>query len=187
MHEQVIRGDAGLAGVVAFPPDDASGGDVEIGVLVDDAGALAAELERYRRQVFGRGLHDDASDRAVACIEDVVEPFREQCGCLGDSPFDHLTHSGSTYRGKRVAIKRLMAGTISLGFTIGAVAGGDGAHERDQQELERVVPGTDDEDDAQGLGVDPASTGLADQGCRHALGFGPGAGASSWRGRPRSR
>ena len=65
-------------------------GDVEIGLLVDDARALAAELERDGRQVLGGGFHDDAADRAVAGVEDVIEPLGQELGRFGDAPLDHL-------------------------------------------------------------------------------------------------
>ncbi len=119
MGEHVVGRDAGLTGVVELSPDDAPGGDVEIGVLVDDARALAAELERDRRQVLGGGLHDDAADRAVARVEDVVEPLGQQRGRLWHAPFDDsdtLVIDIIAAAGWRCS--SLVAGASSLGFTI---------------------------------------------------------------------
>jgi hypothetical protein len=47
-HEDVVRGGAGLAGVVPAALDDAAGRDAEIGRGVDDGRAFAAELEDDR-------------------------------------------------------------------------------------------------------------------------------------------
>jgi hypothetical protein len=60
VHQHVIGGDAGLAGVDEFAPNDATGGGGDIGARVDDAGTLAAELQGHRGQVRGGGTHDDA-------------------------------------------------------------------------------------------------------------------------------
>src|SRR4029079_9692337 len=68
----VVDGDAGLAGVEPLGVGDAARAQLLVGVCVDDDGALAAELEGDRGQVLGRGLRDDAPDRAVAGVEDVV-------------------------------------------------------------------------------------------------------------------
>lgn len=50
---EVVRGDAGLAGIEELAPDGALRGEVDIGILVDDAGALAAELKRARGEIRG--------------------------------------------------------------------------------------------------------------------------------------
>ena len=74
-----------------------------------------------------------------------------------------LTHSGSTYSGNREAISRLVVGTTSLGLMMAQLPAAIAPTKRHQHELERVVPGPDDQDDAHGLRVDPACAGLADQ------------------------
>ena len=92
--QHVIRGNAGLARVVEFSPDDATGGDVEIGVPIDDAGALAAKLERDRGQMPGRGGSSRCGRRcSPPVIEDVIEPLFEQSGCFRGPSLDDL-HAG---------------------------------------------------------------------------------------------
>ena len=76
MDENVVRRDARLAGVIEFTPHDASGRDVEVGLLIDQARALAAELERDGRQVLCGRLHDDTADGAITGIKDVIELLR---------------------------------------------------------------------------------------------------------------
>src|SRR5581483_10671111 len=76
--EDVVGGDAGLAGVDQLGPGDAAGGDVEIGVGGDDDRALASQFERHGREVAGRRGHDDPADPGAAGEEDVVEGPLEQ-------------------------------------------------------------------------------------------------------------
>ena len=85
LDEHVVGGDARLAGVDELAPRDPAGGDLDVGVGGDDRRALAAELERDRREVLGGGRHHDAADGAVAGVEDVVEPLLEQRGGLVDA------------------------------------------------------------------------------------------------------
>lgn len=57
-----------------------------VAVLVDVAGALAAQLQGDGREVFGSGLHDQLSHHAVAGVEDVIEPLAQQLLGLRHSP-----------------------------------------------------------------------------------------------------
>ncbi len=75
--EDVVGGDARLAGVGEPPPRDPSGGDVDVGVGRDDRRALATELERHRGEVLRRRPHDDLRHRRAARVEDVVEALGE--------------------------------------------------------------------------------------------------------------
>ena len=119
MDEDVIRRDARLPGVVKLAPDDAPGGHVEIGLLVDDARALAAELERDRRQVLGGGFHDDAPDGAVARVEDVIESLGQKLGRLRRRPPGRPGRTrGRHIRATARPVRRWSLGTSSLGLTI---------------------------------------------------------------------
>lgn len=57
-----------------------------VAVLVNVAGALAAQLQGDGREVFGSGLHDQLSHHAVAGVEDVIEPLTQQLLGLRHSP-----------------------------------------------------------------------------------------------------
>ena len=89
VDEHVVGRDAGLARVDVLAPRDAPRGDVEVGAAVDDGRALAAELERHRREVLRGGGHHHPTDGAVAGVEDVVPALVEQRGGLGHAAFDH--------------------------------------------------------------------------------------------------
>lgn len=57
-----------------------------VAVLVDVAGALAAQLQGDGREVFGSGLHDELSHHAVAGVKDVIKPLAQQLLGLWHSP-----------------------------------------------------------------------------------------------------
>ena len=152
IDEHVVGGDAGLAGVEPLAPGHAPGGHPQVGGAVDDDGALASELERDGREVGHRGGHDHATDRAVARVEDVVEVLGEQIGGLGHASLDDgdgrrvevLRHEAGEHGG---GCRRYLGGLHDHG-----IAGGDGPGHGHEQQLDRVVPGGDDEHDAERLG-----------------------------------
>src|SRR6202035_99701 len=59
--EDIVRCDAGLAGIQELAVDNAFDRFWQGGVLAQDAWRFAAEFERHRRQVLGGGLHDQAA------------------------------------------------------------------------------------------------------------------------------
>lgn len=84
MDIYVIRRDAGLPGIRPFAEGDPSGRELHISVMMDDAGALAAELQRDRNQAGGRCLHDELADRDAAGEENIIErPGQQLPGRLG--------------------------------------------------------------------------------------------------------
>lgn len=89
-QDDIVGGDADLAGVKVLAVDEAARGDVQVRRLVDDGGALSAELERDGAELLGGGAHDDAADRAVARVKDVVPLLLEQLGRLGDGAVHDL-------------------------------------------------------------------------------------------------
>ncbi len=97
----------------------------------------------------GGGRHHDAAHRAVAGVEDVVEALREQRGGLGDRPL----HDGDRVR-VQVLRQQPRDGRGGRGRHLARlehdrVAPGQRADDRGQQQLRRVVPGCDDQDDAE--------------------------------------
>lgn len=53
-------------------------GYANVAVLVDVAGALAAQLQGHGGQVFGSGLHDHFAHRTVTGVEDVIESLAQK-------------------------------------------------------------------------------------------------------------
>ena len=92
------------------------------GAAVDDRRALAAELERDRREVLGRGGHHDAADRAVAGVEDVVPALVEQRGGLGHAALDDRDRVGvEVLRARAGRARATSARATSDGFSTAAL------------------------------------------------------------------
>ena len=73
LHEEARAGAADLALVEPDGVDEALDGAVEIGVLEDDVGRLAAELEAEALAGAGGGLADDLADLGRAGEGDLVD------------------------------------------------------------------------------------------------------------------
>ena len=166
VHPHVVGADAGLAGVGPLGEGDPAGGELEVGVLVDDDRRLAAELQRDRRQVLGRGLGDDPPDRAVAGVEDVVPALLEQRGGLGDAALDHddrlrvdVPREQPGQRGG--GLRRHLGGLADHG-----VARRERRHQRGEQQVDRVVPRRDDQHHAQRGVLDRGAVGAQQEGDR---------------------
>ncbi len=85
LDEHVVGRDARLAGIEELAPRDSFRGHREVGVAADNRGALAAQFERDRGEVLGRGLHHNAGHPRVAGVDDVIETLREQLGGFCDA------------------------------------------------------------------------------------------------------
>ncbi len=160
LGQDVVGGDAGLAGVEALAPHDAPGGHVQVGVGGHDGRALPAQLQGDRGEVACRSSHHHSAHVGAAGEQDVVEALLEQGRGLGHATFDH--HHGlvvHVVRDQAGQHRRAGWGQLArLGHD--GVAGPQGGGHRCQQQLDRVVPGRDDQRHAQRLGDDP---GLARQ------------------------
>ena len=173
MEEKVIRSDAGLAGIEAFAPGDAPGGQRQVGVPVHDAGTLAAEFQHHGRQVPGLGLHGDAAQGRTARQEDQVIAVLEQFPVhdavaldqghiiLREGICDHPLQGCGNMR------------HVGRGFQDGGAARRNGTDQRVQQQLHGIVPGAHDKGAAQRLADDVAAGRHAGQRCALSLSPGP--------------
>ena len=155
VDEHVVGGHTGLTRVHELAPRDPASGHIEIGALVDDHRALAAELERHRREVLGRSRHHDSTDRSVAGVEDVVPPLLEQRSGLARSALDHRHALGVEVLRQEPGQNRGRAGGDLRRLDCRGVAGGERSDERCEHELDRVVPRPDDQDRAERVPMDP--------------------------------
>ena len=168
VYEQVIGSHAGLSGIQQFSPNDPSGGQRDIRIPSDDARAFSAKLQRQRRQMFGRGPHHRLSERRSARKKNRIETlFQHLFDDLGPSlQKRHVT--GRKNLADQSFQQRLGMRNQRRGLQHGAVAGRQGADQRIQQQLHRVVPRRDDQHHAQRLGHDAASGRQERQRRRHA-------------------
>ena len=149
VHQQEIGGHAGLTGIEGLPPHDAPRSQLQIGLRPHDARTFPAQFERDGRQAFGRTHHDLAAESPSARVEDMVEPLRQQLfhslrcvrhqsdQLLRKALADDLRQNGCRGRSAR---RR---------FQHHAVPCGQCPDERQQRQLQRVIPRRDDEHHAQ--------------------------------------
>lgn len=157
--EDEVGGEAGLSGVEEFAEEDATGGEGEVGVVVDDAGTFAAELEDVGGEVGGGVAGDEAADGGAAGEEDEIEALLEDV--LGD--FGAAAEGGDVFRGEAVGNETgeeaVAGGGEFGGFEDDGVAGGEGGDEGAEGELDGVVPGGEDEGHAAGFAEDAVAAG----------------------------
>ena len=73
LHQHAGAGRADLAGIEEDAGGRSFGRGFEIGIVENDVGRLAAELERDALEVAGRALHDSAADAGRAGEGDLVD------------------------------------------------------------------------------------------------------------------
>ncbi|GAQ77547.1 hypothetical protein T45_09366 [Streptomyces turgidiscabies] len=150
-REDVVGGDAGLARVHELAPGDTAGSRREVGARFDDGRALAAQLQSDRGEMTGRRRHDDTSDRAVAGVEDVVEPLLQQRGRLRHASLDDGHGPRVQDPGQPVGEHGRRRRSHLTRLEDHAVPGGQRTDDRRQSQIHRVVPGSDDQHRAQRL------------------------------------
>ena len=135
-------------------------GDVQIGVVADDGRALPAQFQRHRGQVAGRSLHDQPADATATGVEDVVPALGQQRRRRAGVAFDDghrfgvevaRDPRGEGGRGGWAQLRRLAAHRVT---------GCDGIGHGEQEQLDGIVPGGDDQHGAQWLGDDAGPAGL---------------------------
>ncbi len=148
---------------------DLVGDGRQIGRAVDDAGRLAAQLQRGGRQVARGRLGHPAAHRRGPGEEQVVEGQRGKLGrhvgppqedgkLVGGKALVHqLRHQGRS-------VRRQFAG-----LEHDAVAGGQGHQRRPQRQLDRVIPWRDHAHHAQRLALDACLGRLQVDGRGHPL------------------
>ena len=92
--EQIIRRDAGLARVQQLAEGNAPGGQGNVGALIHDDGAFAAQFQQNGGQVDAGLFHDQAAHRHSAGEEDAVEPLVQQGGVLPAAALDYRDPGG---------------------------------------------------------------------------------------------
>ena len=106
VNQEVVGRDAALARVQELAPADAASRDVEVHLAIDDAGTLAAELERYRREMLSSCRHHHAGDTAAPGEEDVIELLGQKLGAFRHAAFDHLYARGIDVLGQQAGQQR---------------------------------------------------------------------------------
>ena len=166
-HQHVIRGKAGLAGVEEPSPGNAAGGNGNVGVRRHQAGIFAPQLQGDGRQGFGRLFHHQPTHPIAAREEHVVEAVGQQSPGRLRSPHGHGHHVIVQVLPKPFGQKLPRMWGMFRRLEHGGVARAQGGHQGRQQQQQRVVPGTNHQDAAQGRRHHPGPGRLHDQRHRH--------------------
>mmetsp|Transcript_7495 Transcript_7495/g.23962 ORF Transcript_7495/g.23962 Transcript_7495/m.23962 type:complete len:432 (+) Transcript_7495:193-1488(+) len=174
VDEQVVGRDAGLPIVESLRVDEPLRNSLDARGLVDVSRALAAKLERDRRQVCCRSALHNPADRAIARVHDVVPAQAEESSRLGNGTLHHL---------ECVAVQVVDDDLLGDFGTVDAhlgrlehcsVARGDEVDERSENERNGVVPRAKNKHHALGLAHDVARGRLRGDGRLHLLRLHPG-------------
>ena len=115
--------------------------------------------------MLGRGVGHDATDPTVAGIEDVVEALCEQFGGFFDAALDHRNRAAvEVLRHEHCQGGARRGGDLARLHDHG-IASRDRPHERREGEHQRVVPGGNDERNAEGFEDHLGRSRLHDEGC----------------------
>jgi hypothetical protein len=148
-HQHVVRRHAGLATVEALAEGDALGGVLDRIAGRDERRALAAELQRHRRQVRRRRRHHALADFGRAGEQQVVEGQLREGGAERGIALHDLHLVGVEDRGEHAREQRAHGRRVFGRLDHHAVAGGERARQRHDGQLEGIVPGRDDADHAE--------------------------------------
>ncbi|MCY1281471.1 hypothetical protein D9M70_302810 [compost metagenome] len=150
-HQHVVRRHAGLAGIHGLAEGDALGGVGQRHVGGDDGWRFAAQLQGYRGQVLGRRAHHVLADAGGAGEQQVVEGLAGE----GHAHFGLAQHHAYQVFGedaRQQVLEQLRGGRGGLAhLDHHPIAGGQGAHQRADGQVQRIVPGHYDPDHAQRL------------------------------------
>ncbi len=160
VHQAPLHRLADLARVEEGAPDRPRGGPLEVGVLQDDHGVLAAELQDHRRQVAGGALHHLPSGGHAAGKREHVHRRVHHRPARLTRPRGHLHEPRirEHLAGQLLQQQRAVGGELG-GLQQHRVAGGQRRGRRARGDDEGEVPGRDDAGQAVGLGHHAAAVG----------------------------
>jgi hypothetical protein len=125
---EVIRGHAGLASIHKFAPNGPSGGKFDVGILVDDAGRFASELQTAGREIRSGFGEDFTARGSPAGEEDVIVFLVQEIGVLLMGAQNHFDEARITEFFKHLGhhLTDVLGG--GGGFDEGGIPGGEAAH-----------------------------------------------------------
>ena len=155
-YEHEVGGHAGLSGIQELRPGEAAGSEAQVGAPVHERRALAAQFEGDGSQPASRRLRHQRADTPAARKQDVVETLADERLGRFRSSLDHLDEPRRQRGGHQFGELPRCAGRMLRWLDHHGVSGGNRCDSGSQAELQRVVPGSDDEHDADGGRLDPA-------------------------------
>jgi hypothetical protein len=151
LHQQVVGRDAGLPGIEGLAPHQAPRRHRQVGVGQHHGRAFPPQLQGHRGEVLGRGGHHQPPHPLAASEKDVIEPLLQECLGRVAIAQHHLHGVRGEGRGDEIGDQLRGGWRLFRGFQHGGVARRQGTHQRLDAEVERIVPGADDQHTAQGF------------------------------------
>ncbi|CAN8004143.1 unnamed protein product, partial [Ixodes hexagonus] len=147
--QHVVWSHAGLSRIDVLAPDETPAGHVQIQAFVQVHRAamspFATQLQRDRRQLLLRRGVDDLANVDGARVKDVVKLLRQELrGLLGSSRHDGVAFLQRVL-GNHFLYDLGRGGRILRGLDHRTVSSCNGADQRAQRQLHRIVPGSNDE------------------------------------------
>ena len=156
VDKQEIGCHAGLAGIERLPPHDAPRRQLQIGLYTHDTRAFPAQFERDGRQMPGCTGHDLTAEGSASGIENMVEALCQQL----------LHHLRCVGHQRRLLLRKTLADDLRQHrrrrrsarrrFQYHTVPRSQRSDERQQRQLQRIIPRRNDEHHTQRLIADAA-------------------------------
>ena len=152
LHEEARAGAADLALVEPDRIDEAFDGGVEVGVVEDDVGGFAAELQGEGFAGAGGRLADALADGGGAGEGDLVDGGVDERGAGGAVAGDDVEDAlGEARLAADLGEEEGGEGGVFGGFEDDGVPGGEGGGDLPGEHQEREVPGDDRAADAEAV------------------------------------
>ena len=172
--EHVVWGNAGLARVDKAAPGNPPASNDRVSIVQHNRGALATELQAHRGEVLGGRGQDDLAHGAVSGVHDEIKLLLQQLGGLSNGAVDDAVEILVEILGEQLAEELGAVGGDLRGLDDDGVSTGHGGNHGEEGELDRVVPGTDNEDHTVGIATELAAVHGVDEGHTGLLGRSPG-------------
>ncbi len=173
-NQDIIGGNTGLSRIQAFAPDDSPSCQADVGICLDDDRAFPPQFQGNRGDMLCRTLHHQSTHLGTAGEENVIVAMLQEFTVHLRSPLEG---------GHMVAVKELGEQFLDHQGGVAAVSGRlendavacrNGADQRCDGELERVVPRAHDQHDAQRLGDGIGFGGKGEEAGFDPMSAGPG-------------
>ena len=149
VDQHVVRRDAGLPRIEPFAGGQPRSGFFKWKVAANDRRRLAAQFQRDRYQMLGRGGHHLAADGRRAGEQQMVQRQRRHRSRHVRPTLHHRHPIGREHTGQQIGQERTGARRVFRRLQQHVVAGGNRGGQRHQRQRDRVVPGRDHADHAQ--------------------------------------
>ncbi|MNC05842.1 hypothetical protein D3C75_533360 [compost metagenome] len=154
LHVDALGSQAHLTAVLEHSAPQPLDGLFQVRIGENDAGVLAAQLQRNRADTFGRGLHDDLARAGFTGEGDTINLWvsgEERAGRVAAEAMHHVVHTGWHAGFVHDFGEQRGGGRCLFGrFDHHSIAAGQGRSDLPGHQQQRQIPGANNGDDATG-------------------------------------